>query len=76
MTVRATLVLSGIVVLLAVAWLIHFALSDFVAGPLAQEHILATKPWRPWCRLVFSMVMGAALIVGMIGFLKYKAQKT
>ena len=76
MKYRTIVILTGVVLVLAVAWLIHFALSDFVAGPLEQEQILATKPWRPWCRLMFSVVMGVVLIVGTVGFLRYKAQKT
>ena len=76
MKFRTIMVLTGIVLLLAVAWLIQFALSDFVSGPLGQEEIIATKPWRPWCRLIFSVIVVAIMIVGTIGFLKYKAEKT
>ena len=73
MKINWTLIITLGLFLLVFGWLVRFGLSDFWAGASPMNEILETKPWRPWCRAIFSIVMGALLIVGTVGFLKIQA---
>ncbi len=75
MRFRTIAILTGVAVLIGIALLYRFAISDFVASREQLSYVIANKPWRPWARVIFSVIMGFLLIAGSIGFLKYKANK-
>jgi TRAP-type C4-dicarboxylate transport system permease small subunit len=54
--------------LAAFFFLIWFGFSDFHRPVADQLEILEVKPWRPWARLIFSVVM-LGILVAMAGLL-------
>ncbi len=70
-----TVIITITILLLALTWLFRFGISDFVMGMPPINNIWETKPWRPWCRAIFSIIMGAVLILATIGILKYQANR-
>lgn len=66
-------ILIAALLLLAIYHLAMFAVSDFMGGPRISAEVQA-KPWRPYARAAFGIIMIGLLIgtTGMVLKVRYR----
>jgi len=59
MKLSKTGIVIGIILVCVILFLLNFGFSDFYRN---DYELYQTKPWRPWCRLIFSIIIAPRMM--------------